>query len=75
MEEDHKLRKAQLVQMGLLDSAVTKTPSPNKRKMGDDPMSLIRGDGNRDVIKVKEEASPAGTLAHEGMHVLQIILL
>jgi hypothetical protein len=75
LEEDYELRKARLVRMGLLDSAVTKTPSLNKRKMGDDPMSLIRGDGNRDVIKVKEEASPAGTLAHEGMHVLQIILL
>jgi hypothetical protein len=74
LEKDHELRKARLVRMGLLDSAVMKTPSPNKRKRGDDPMSLI-GDGNQDVIEVKEEASPAGTLSHEGMHVLQIILL
>jgi hypothetical protein len=73
LKEQEELRKAQLVSMGFLNSPVPKTPTPNKRKRGEDPMSLCRGDGNQNVIEVKEEESPTGTLIHEGMHILPVI--
>ncbi|KAE9377370.1 hypothetical protein N431DRAFT_542703 [Stipitochalara longipes BDJ] len=65
LEEEEELRKSRLVRMGLLDSPQLKTPSPNKRKRGEDPMSLVRGSGSRNVIEIKDEDSPASTLAHD----------
>ena len=70
LEEEEELRKSRLVRMGLLDSPQLKTPSPNKRKRGEDPMSLVRGSGSRNVIEIKDEDSPASTLAHDGMPLL-----
>jgi hypothetical protein len=40
-EEEEELRKANLARMGLMDSSLLQTPSSNKRKRGNDPISPL----------------------------------